>query len=339
MTEDIINKKKRIFSGIQPSGNLTIGNYFGALKNFGALQNDYECIYCIVDLHSLTVRQEPKNLRQHSYSVLALYLATGLDPEQNTLFIQSHVSAHAELSWILNCYTYMGELSRMTQFKDKSSKHADNINAGLFDYPVLMAADILLYQADLVPVGQDQKQHLELSRDIADRFNKIYSDTFVIPEPYIPKVGNKIMSLQEPERKMSKSDENENNFVLILDPYDTIIRKFKRAVTDSEKEIRFDPVNKAGISNLMGIYSSATGKSIADIEKEFSGINYGEFKIAVGEAVANELKPIQEKYNSLINEKDYLNEILKDSAQRAEHMARKTLSKVYRKVGLVPRQF
>lgn len=339
MTEDIINKKKRIFSGIQPSGNLTIGNYFGALKNFGALQNDYECIYCIVDLHSLTVRQEPKNLRQHSYSVLALYLATGLDPEQNTLFIQSHVSAHAELSWILNCYTYMGELSRMTQFKDKSSKHADNINAGLFDYPVLMAADILLYQADLVPVGQDQKQHLELSRDIADRFNKIYSDTFVIPEPYIPKVGNKIMSLQEPERKMSKSDENKNNFVLILDPYDTIIRKFKRAVTDSEKEIRFDPVNKAGISNLMGIYSSATGKSIADIEKEFSGINYGEFKIAVGEAVANELKPIQEKYNSLINEKDYLNEILKDSAQRAEHMARKTLSKVYRKVGLVPRQF
>ncbi len=339
MAEEITQAKKRIFSGIQPSGNLTIGNYLGALRNFGVLQDDYECLYCIVDLHALTVRQDPKLLRQRSYSVLALYLAAGFDPEKNVLFIQSHVSAHTELAWILNCFTYMGELNRMTQFKDKSAKHADNINAGLFDYPVLMASDILLYQADLVPVGQDQKQHLELSRDIADRFNKLYSDTFVVPEPYIPKVGNKIMSLQEPEKKMSKSDTNENNFVLILDSYDTIIKKFKRAVTDSEREVRFDPVNKAGISNLMGIYSSVTGKTYAEIEKEFQGVNYGEFKLAVGESVANELKPIQERYNALIQEKDYLNGVLKDSAQRAEYMARKTLSKVYRKVGLVPRQF
>lgn len=338
MGEEIKQAKKRIFSGIQPSGNLTIGNYLGALRNFGVLQDDYECLYCIVDLHALTVRQDPQLLRQRSYSVLALYLAAGLDPEKNVLFIQSHVSAHTELAWILNCFTYMGELSRMTQFKDKSAKHADNINAGLFDYPVLMASDILLYQADLVPVGQDQKQHLELSRDIADRFNKLYSNTFVVPEPYIPKVGNKIMSLQEPEKKMSKSDTNENNFVLILDSYDTIIKKFKRAVTDSEREVRFDPVNKAGISNLMGIYSSVTGKTYAEIEKEFSGVNYGEFKLAVGESVANELKPIQERYNALIAEKEYLNSVLKDSAQRAEYMARKTLSKVYRKVGLVPRQ-
>lgn len=339
MADEVIQAKKRIFSGIQPSGNLTIGNYLGALRNFGKLQDDYECLYCIVDLHALTVRQEPKLLRQRSYSVLALYLAAGLDPEKNALFIQSHVSAHTELAWILNCFTYMGELNRMTQFKDKSAKHADNINAGLFDYPVLMAADILLYQADLVPVGQDQKQHLELSRDIADRFNKLYSDTFVVPEPYIPKVGNKIMSLQEPDKKMSKSDVNENNFVLILDPYDTIIKKFKRAVTDSEMEIRYDPENKAGISNLMGIYSSVTGKTYAEIEQEFRGVNYGEFKLAVGETVANELKPIQERYNSLIQEKDYLNSVLRDSAQKAEYMARKTLSKVYRKVGLVPRQF
>ena len=338
MAEEIMQAKKRIFSGIQPSGNLTIGNYLGALRNFGKLQNDYECLYCIVDLHALTVRQDPKLLRQRSYSVLALYLAAVLDPENNALFIQSHVSAHTELAWILNCFTYMGELNRMTQFKDKSAKHADNINAGLFDYPVLMAADILLYQADLVPVGQDQKQHLELSRDIADRFNKLYSNTFVVPEPYIPKVGTKIMSLQEPEKKMSKSDVNENNFVLILDDPDTIIRKFKRAVTDSEREVRFDPINKAGISNLMGIYSSVTGKTYEEIENEFRGINYGEFKLAVGEAVAAELKPIQDRYALLIQDKDYLNSVLANSAQKAEYMARKTLSKVYRKVGLVPRQ-
>lgn len=339
MTETAQDVKKRIFSGIQPSGNLTIGNYIGALRNFGSLQNDYECLYCIVDLHSLTVRQVPKDLRERSYSVLALYLATGLDPEKNILFMQSHVSAHSELAWILNCYTYMGELSRMTQYKDKSARHTDNINAGLFTYPVLMASDILLYQTDLVPIGQDQKQHLELSRDISQRFNKVYSDTFVVPDPYIPKVGNKIMSLQEPEKKMSKSDENENNYVLILDSYDTIIRKFKRAVTDSEREIRYDPEHKSGVSNLMGIYSAITGKEYAAIEKEFAGVNYGEFKVAVGEIVAAELKPIQEKYQALVGDKSYLDGVLKDAAERAERIARKTLSKVYRKVGLVPRKF
>ena len=331
------DKKKRIFSGVQPTGKLTIGNYFGALKNFEKLQHDYECIYCVVDLHSLTVRQIPKELRERSLSVLALYLAVGLDPSETILFMQSHVSAHAELAWILNCFTYMGELSRMTQFKDKSNKHADNVNVGLFDYPVLMATDILLYQTDMVPVGQDQKQHLELTRDIADRFNKLYSDTFIVPQPYIPKTGNKIMSLQDTEKKMSKSDENENNCVFILDSYDTVIKKFKRAVTDSETEIRYDEKNKAGISNLMTIYSCATGKSYDEIEREFDGSNYGSFKIAVGEAVASELKPVWDRYNQLINEKDYLNSILKDSAEKAENIARKTLSKVYRKVGLVPR--
>ena len=335
MTETTDNKK-RIFSGVQPSGSLTIGNYFGALKNFVALQNDYDCIYCIVDLHALTTRQVPAELRQSSYSVLALYLSVGLDPDESTLFMQSHVSAHSELTWILNCFAYMGELSRMTQFKDKSSKHEENINVGLFDYPVLMASDILLYQADLVPVGQDQKQHLELSRDIADRFNKSYSDTFVIPEPYIPTVGKKIMGLQEPEKKMSKSNENVNDSVLLLDSKDMIIKKFKRAVTDSETEIRYDEDNKAGISNLMSIYSCATGKTYEDIESEFRGVNYGEFKISVGEAVAATLLPIQERYNALINEKGDLDKILSGSADKAAYIARKTLSKVYRKVGLVP---
>ena len=328
--------KKRIFSGIQPTGNLTIGNYFGALKNFGQLQDEFDCVYSIVDLHSLTVRPNPADLRKQSYSILALYLATGLDPKKSILFMQSHVSAHAELAWILNCFTYMGELSRMTQFKDKSAKY-ENINAGLFDYPVLMAADILVYQTDFVPIGQDQKQHLELSRDIADRFNKLYSDTFTIPEPFIHKVGNKIMSLQEPEKKMSKSDENENNRVLLLDPYDVIVRKFKRAVTDSEIEVRYDPENKAGISNLMAIYSATTNKNFDEIAKEFKGVNYGEFKTAVGEAVANEVKPIQEKYNVLVNDKAYLDSVLKDSAEKAEYISRKVLRKVCKKVGLVPR--
>ena len=329
--------KKRIFSGIQPTGDLNIGTYYGAVKNFGKLQNDYDCIYCIVDLHSLTVRQEPKLLRQCSYSLLALYIATGLDPEQNIIFMQSHVGAHAELSWILNCFTYMGELNRMTQFKEKSARHIDNVNAGLFDYPVLMAADILLYQTHLVPVGQDQKQHLELSRDIADRFNKLYSDTFIVPEPYIPKTGRKINSLAEPEKKMSKSDENSNSSVLLVDSYDVIIKKFKRAVTDSDNEIRYDPENKPGISNLIEIYSCATNKTCAEVEKEFSGVNYGSFKVAVGEAVACELKPIQERYSSLIEDKEYLNKVLQTNAERAEYIARKTLSKVYKKIGLVPR--
>lgn len=330
-------QKKRIFSGVQPSGNLTIGNYLGAIKNWIPLQDEFECLYCIVDLHTLTVRQKPADLRQRSINLLALYMACGLDPQKSILFMQSHVSAHAELAWILNCYTYMGELNRMTQFKDKSLKHGDNINAGLFTYPVLMAADILLYQADLVPIGQDQKQHLEITRDIAERFNNIYGDTFIIPEAYIPKIGAKIMSLQEPEKKMSKSDENENAYVFILDNEDTVMRKFKRAVTDSEREIRYDEVNKPGVSNLISIYSSVTGKTFGDIEKEFDGKSYGDLKETVGQSVVEVLKPIQQKYNEYSSNKDFLSSILKENSDKAAYMARKTLSKVYRKVGLVPR--
>ena len=332
-----MEQKKRIFSGVQPSGNLTIGNYLGAIKNWIPMQDEFECLYCVVDLHTLTVRQKASDLRQRSLNLLALYMACGLDPQKSILYLQSHVSAHAELAWILNCYTYMGELNRMTQFKDKSVKHGDNINAGLFTYPVLMAADILLYQAELVPIGQDQKQHLEITRDIAERFNNIYGDTFTIPEAYIPKIGAKIMSLQEPEKKMSKSDENENAYVFILDSQDTIIRKFKRAVTDSEREIRYDEVNKPGVSNLISIYSSVTDKSFPDIEKEFDGKSYGELKEAVGQSVAEMLKPIQQKYAEFSANKDYLNSILKENSEKAAYMARKTLSKVYRKVGLVPK--
>ncbi|PYG88764.1 tryptophanyl-tRNA synthetase [Ruminiclostridium sufflavum DSM 19573] len=330
-------KKKRIFSGVQPSGNLTIGNYLGAIKNWIPMQEEFECLYCVVDLHTLTVRQKPAELRQRSLNLLALYMACGLDPQKCTLFIQSHVSAHAELAWVLSCYTYMGELNRMTQFKDKSQKHSDNINAGLYTYPVLMAADILLYQADLVPIGQDQKQHLEITRDIASRFNGIYGDTFVIPDAYIPKIGAKIMSLQEPEKKMSKSDENENAYVFILDTEDAIMRKFKRAVTDSEREIRYDEVNKPGVSNLISIYSATTNKGFSDIEKEFEGRTYGDLKEAVGQSVVETLKPIQQKYNEFSSNKDYLNSILKENSDKAAYMARKTLSKVYRKIGLVPR--
>jgi tryptophanyl-tRNA synthetase len=332
-----IEQKKRIFSGVQPSGNLTIGNYLGAIKNWIPMQDEFECLYCVVDLHTLTVRQKPADLRQRSLNLLALYMACGLDPQKSILFLQSHVSAHAELAWILNCYTYMGELSRMTQFKDKSLKQGDNINAGLLTYPVLMAADILLYQADLVPIGQDQKQHLEITRDIAERFNGIYGDTFTIPEAYIPKIGAKIMSLQEPERKMSKSDENENSYVFILDSEDAILRKFKRAVTDSEREIRYDEVNKPGVSNLISIYSAVTDKSFFEIEKEFEGRTYGDLKEVVGQAVAEILKPIQQKYNEFSSNKDYLNSILKENSEKAAYMARKTLSKVYRKIGLVPK--
>jgi len=332
-----LEQKKRIFSGVQPSGNLTIGNYLGAIKNWIPMQDEFECLYCVVDLHTLTVRQKPADLRQRSLNLLALYMACGLDPQKSTLFLQSHVSAHAELAWILNCYTYMGELSRMTQFKDKSLKHGDNINAGLFTYPVLMAADILLYQADLVPIGQDQKQHLEITRDIAERFNGIYGDTFTIPEAYIPKIGAKIMSLQEPDKKMSKSDENENAYVFILDSEDAILRKFKRAVTDSEREIRYDEVNKPGVSNLISIYSAVTDKNYGEIEKEFEGRTYGDLKEAVGQSVAETLKPIQQKYNEFSSNKDYLNSILKENSEKAAYMARKTLSKVYRKIGLVPK--
>ena len=327
--------KKIIFSGIQPSGSLTLGNYLGALKNFGKLQDSYNCYYCVVDMHTLTVRQNPEELRERSYSLLALYLACGLDPDNNVLFMQSHVPCHAELSWILGCYTYIGELSRMTQFKDKSQRHADNINGGLFTYPVLMAADILLYKTDLVPIGVDQKQHLELARNIAERFNNIYGETFVVPEPFIPTNSAKIMSLQEPDKKMSKSDTNVNNFILLLDPADVILKKFKKAVTDSGCEIVYDEVNKPGISNLINIYASINDISREDVMKEFEGKRYGDFKVAVGTAVADALSPIQKKYNEYISDKAYLDSIFKKNAEIAGENARKTLKEVYEKVGFI----
>ncbi len=330
----MLNDKLVSYSGIQPSGNLTIGNYLGALKNFSEYSEKYKTFYCVVDEHAITVRQVPAELRRRTYETLALYLACGLNPEENTLYVQSHVPAHAELSWILNCYTMFGELSRMTQFKDKSQKHASNVNAGLFTYPVLMAADILLYQTDVVPVGIDQKQHVELARDIAERFNGVYSDTFTIPEPIISKSGKKIMSLAEPTKKMSKSDENQNAVVYILDPKDAIIRKFKRAVTDSETEVRFAD-GKDGINNLMTIYSCFTGKEFDEIEKEFAGKGYGDFKLAVGEAAADSLAPVQAEFNRLMADKAYLEEVMKKGASEAAYYASKTLSKVRRKVGFV----
>ena len=325
------NIKKTILSGVQPSGTLTIGNYLGALRNWADLQHEYNCYFCVVDLHAITVRQVPAELRQNCLKTLALYLAVGIDPDKNTLFLQSHVPAHAELSWVLSCYTMFGELSRMTQFKDKSAKHADNINAGLFTYPVLMAADILLYQPDLVPVGSDQKQHIELARDIANRFNNTYSDTFKIPEPYMPKVGTRIMSLSDPTSKMSKSDFGDGS-IFLLDNKDTVIRKIKRAVTDSGSEVKFAE-GKDGINNLMSIYSAFTGKSFDTIEAEFVGKGYGDFKMAVGETVADELAKIQEKYNVFISDKEQLNKILTEGAAKASYAAEKTLRKVYRKVG------
>ncbi len=323
--------KKTILSGVQPSGTLTIGNYLGALRNWSTLQDDYNCYFCVVDLHAITVRQVPAELRQNCLKTLALYLAVGIDPEKNALFIQSHVPAHAELAWVLSCYTMFGELSRMTQFKDKSAKHSDNINAGLFTYPVLMAADILLYQPDLVPVGNDQKQHIELARDIANRFNGVYSETFKIPEPYMPKAGARIMSLSDPTSKMSKSDLGDGS-IFLLDNKDTVIRKLKRAVTDSGSEIKYAE-GKDGINNLMSIYSAFTGKSFEEIEREFSGMGYGSFKLAVGEVVADALSEIQQKYNTFISDKEQLNKILIEGAQKASYTAEKTLRKVYRKVG------
>ncbi len=323
--------KKTILSGVQPSGTLTIGNYLGALRNWATMQYDYNCYFCVVDLHAITVRQVPAELRQNCLKTLALYLAVGIDPESNTLFLQSHVPAHAELSWVLSCYTMYGELSRMTQFKDKSAKHSDNINAGLFTYPVLMAADILLYQPDLIPVGSDQKQHIELARDIANRFNNVYSETFKIPEPYMPKVGTRIMSLSDPTAKMSKSDLGDGS-VFLLDNRDTVIKKIKRAVTDSGSEVRYEE-GKDGINNLMSIYSAFTGKTYDEIEKEFAGKGYGDFKMAIGETVADALGKIQEKYNVFINDKEQLNKILIEGAQKASYTAEKTLRKVYRKVG------
>ncbi len=323
--------KKTILSGVQPSGTLTIGNYLGALRNWATLQEEYNCYFCVVDLHAITVRQVPAELRQNCLKTLALYLAVGINPENNALFLQSHVPAHAELSWVLSCYTMFGELSRMTQFKDKSAKHADNINAGLFTYPVLMAADILLYQPDLVPVGSDQKQHIELARDIANRFNNTYSDTFKIPEPYMPKIGTRVMSLSDPTSKMSKSDFGDGS-IFLLDDKDTVIRKIKRAVTDSGSEVRYAE-GKDGINNLMSIYSAFSGKNFDEIEKEFEGKGYGVFKMAVGETVADALEKIQDNYKVFISDKELLNKILIDGAQKASYTAEKTLRKVYRKVG------
>ncbi len=325
-------KKKVVFSGIQPSGNITLGNYIGALRNF-TLFDDADCLYCVVDLHTLTVRQVPADLRKRTASLAALYIACGLDPDKNIIYCQSHVPAHAELAWILNCFTYMGELSRMTQFKDKSQKHADNINAGLFDYPVLMASDILLYQTDLVPVGVDQKQHVEICRDIAQRFNGIYGDVFTIPEPYIPKATAKIMSLQEPARKMSKSDP-EDTYIAVLDRPEDIRRKLKRAVTDSDGEIRFDPDNKPGVSNLLTILSVLKKEEMDVTVQSLQGLGYGALKEAVAEAVLAELTPIQQRYNEIIADKDSLNAMLRRNAERAQYLAEKTLRKVYKKVGL-----
>ena len=322
------------YSGVQPSGNLTIGNYLGAIRNFSTYSEKYKCFYCVVDEHAITVRQNPAELRRRTYETLALYIACGLDPEKNTLYVQSHVHEHAELAWILNCYTMFGELSRMTQFKDKSAKHADNINAGLFTYPTLMAADILLYQTDVVPVGIDQKQHVELCRDIAVRFNQLHPDTFTIPEPIISKSGMKIMSLAEPTKKMSKSDENTNAVVYILDDRDTIIRKFKRAVTDSETCVRFAE-GKDGINNLMSIYSCFTGKDFAAIEKEFEGKGYGDFKLAVGEVCADALAPVQERFRELLADKAALEALMKKGAEEASYYARRTLGKVQKKLGFV----
>lgn len=330
----MIADKKIVFSGVQPSGNLTIGNYLGAIKNFSRFSDDYKTFYCVVDLHAITVRQVPAELRRRTYETLALYMACGLDEKKNTLFVQSHVPAHAELGWMLDCYTMFGELSRMTQFKDKSAKHSQNINAGLFTYPALMAADILLYQTDLVPVGIDQKQHLELARDIALRFNQLYSETFTVPEGYIPTDTMKIMSLAEPTAKMSKSDPNPNAVVYILDSKDDILRKFKRAVTDSDSEIRYSE-DKPGISNLITIYRAFTGKSVEEVEREFAGKGYGDFKSAVGEVCADGLASVRDEFARLMADKAHLDEVMKMGADEASHYARKTMSKVRRKIGFV----
>ena len=331
------NAKKRSFSGIQPSGELTLGSYMGAIKNWVSLQDKYDCVYCIVDLHAITVRQNPAEMRRRALEQLAQYIACGLDPDKCVLFIQSHVPAHAQLGWVLDCYTMFGELSRMTQFKDKSAKHKDNINAGLFTYPALMAADILLYQPDFVPVGEDQKQHVEICRDIAERFNGIYGDVFKIPEPHIAKVGARIMSLNDPSSKMSKS--NPEGCVFLMEKPEDIQRKFKRAVTDSDtvNPVRYDPANKPGVSNLIQIYAAATGKSFEEIEAEFAGKGYGALKPAVGEAVVETLRPIREETERLLADKAYLESVYKHGAEKASYVANKTLRKVYKKVGFVPR--
>ena len=332
----MINDKKVLFSGMQATGNLTLGNYLGALKNWITLSDEYECFYSVVDMHSITVRQDPATLRKRARALLTLYIAAGLDPEKNCIYYQSHVSGHAELAWILNCYTYMGELNRMTQFKDKSAKHADNINAGLFTYPVLMAADILLFQSDVVPVGIDQMQHLELTRDIAQRFNGVYGDVFTIPEAYIGKVGAKIMSLQDPAKKMSKSDENVNGSIYLMDDPDTIMRKCKRAVTDSEAQILYRD-EQPGVKNLIDIYRACTDKTVEEVLKEFDGKGYGEFKTAVGEAVVSVLKPLQDEVARLEKDKAYIDGVIKNNAEKANYYAMKTLRKVQKKVGFPER--
>ena len=330
------SEKKIIFSGVQPSGTLTLGNYLGALKNWAELQEDYRCYYCVVDMHAITVRQDPAELRRRTLDVAALYMAAGIDPKRSVIYVQSHVPQHAELGWVLNCFTYLGELSRMTQYKDKAAKHQDNLNSGLFTYPVLMAADILLYQADLVPVGSDQKQHVELTRDLATRFNNLYGDVFTVPEPYIGKAGARIMSLQEPTSKMSKSDPNPNGYISILDDADTIRRKVKRAVTDSDGEIRLSP-DKPGVSNLLAIYAACRGVTPEQAEAEFSGMGYGALKDGVSEAVIAELAPLQEKYRAIRGDKGYLEGILRENAEIASRAAATTLRKVHKKVGFLAR--
>ena len=329
--------KPIVFSGAQPSGELTIGNYMGALRQWVQMQDDFHCIYCIVDLHAITVRQDPTALRKATLDTLALYLACGIDPEKSTIFVQSHVPEHTQLSWILNCYAYFGELSRMTQFKDKSARYEENINAGLFDYPVLMAADILLYQTNQVPVGEDQKQHLELSRDIASRFNALYGDIFKVPEPFIPKSGARVMSLLEPTKKMSKSDENRNNVIGLLEDPKSVVKKIKRAMTDSAEPplVRYDIKEKAGVSNLLDILSGVTGKTIAELEQEFEGKMYGHLKGAVADAVSGMLTELQERYNHFRNDEALLEQIMRDGASKARAQAQETLKKVYQAVGFV----
>ena len=332
-----VEKKRVMLSGIKPTGDLTLGSYLGAIKNWAERADSYDCYYFMADLHALTTRNDPALLRRRTLEQLAQYVACGLDPEKNTLFIQSHVPAHAELGWILNCYTMFGELSRMTQFKDKSAKNADNINGGLFTYPALMAADILLYQPDLVPVGDDQKQHVELTRDVAQRFNNLYGETFKVPETFVPKVGARVMDLLNPTSKMSKSDAIGNGRVCLMDDPADIMRKFKRAVTDCDTErcVRYAPEEKPGVANLMSIYSAVTGKSFEEIEKEFDGQGYGVFKPAVGEAVVETLRPIREEAGRIMKDKAYLEQLCRSGAEKASYIANKTLRKVYKKVGLV----
>ena len=331
-----MNEKKVIFSGMQPTGLPTLGNYLGAFKNWDKLQEQYDCIYCVVDMHAITVRQDPIKLRKMAKNLLALYIASGLDTDKNIIYYQSHVPAHSELCWILNCYSYMGELSRMTQFKEKSAKSGSNIPAGLFNYPILQAADILLYQTDLVPVGEDQRQHLELARDIAIRFNNIYGDVFKIPEIYVGEVASKVMGLQNPTKKMSKSEsENENNTIYLLDDLKLISNKIKRSVTDSENEIKYDPINKPGISNLLNIYCAITGKDIKCAEIYFKDMGYGAFKDAISEIVVEEIRPIQKRFYEISSDKEYLEKVMKDGAQKANIIANKTIRKVQKKVGFV----